>query len=366
MRIAMIGSRGIPAGVGGVERVVEDITRGLVMRGHEVLVYGRQHYLTGCDEPQFGRSIVTGGFEGKHLDTITHTLTAMLDVLRRGVDVVHIHSPGPAIWSWIPALAYRKVVFTVHAPDWERDKWSLAGRTVIRGGLSVGMRCASAVTAVSHSITDDLAKRFGREVVCVPNSVGQRKHLAANYIRRWGLRENGFALHVGRIVPEKRLDLLLKAWRESHLDIPLVIAGDASGDGYPRMCRDCALGSKVVFVGPQTGEILEELYSNTAMVIQPSVLEGASLVLLESAAYGKCVICTDMPANREILGDTGIYFPKDKITDLASQLCRCYNTKDICMDTGLRARNRVASEFDPEAVVGGYEQIGRASCRERV
>ena len=357
MRIAMIGSRGIPAGVGGVERVVEDITRGLVLRGHEVIVYGRRGYLADSDAPQFGRSIITGGFEGKHLDTITHTATAVLDVLRRGVDVVHIHSPGPAIWSWIPALAHRKVVFTVHAPDWERDKWSLPARTVIRAGLSVGMRTANAVTAVSRNISTDLSQRFGREVRCIPNSIGKRKPLAANYIRRWGLRENGCALHVGRIVPEKRLDLLLKAWRESRVDIPLVVVGNASGDGYPRMCRDLALGSNVLFVGSQTGEILEELYSNTTIVIQPSVLEGASLVLLESAAYGKCVICTDMPANREILGDSGIYFPKDKITGLVSLLCRCYNKGDVRMDACLRVQNRVLSEFSLETVVSGYEQV---------
>lgn len=359
MRIAMIGSRGIPAGVGGVERVVEDISRGLVMRGHEVIVYGREHYLTNSGEPQFGRSIITGGFEGKHLDTITHTATAVWDVLRRGVDVVHIHSPGPAIWSWVPALAHRKVVFTVHAPDWRRDKWSPVGRAVIRTGLSAGMRFADAVTGVSQSISADLSQRFGREVVCIPNSVGQRKPLAANYIRRWGLRENGFALHVGRIVPEKRLGLLLKAWKESKLKIPLVVAGDASGEGYPKICRDLAVGSNVLFIGPQVGEILEELYSNTAMVIQPSVLEGASLVLLESAAHARCVICTDMPANREILGDAGIYFPKDKITALTSLLYRYYNAEDIRVNTGLQAQRRVESEFSPEAAVSSYEQVYR-------
>ncbi len=359
----MIGSRGIPAGVGGVERVVEDITRGLAMRGHDVLVYGRRCYLGGAPAPQFGRSIITGGCDGKHLDTITHTATAVWDVLHRGVDIVHIHSPGPAIWSWLPAVARRKIVFTVHAPDWQRDKWSLPAKTVIRGGLAIGMRTADAVTAVSQNIAADLSQRFGREVTCVPNSVGERKPLAANKIKRWGLRENGYALHVGRIVPEKRLDLLLKAWREAQLGIPLVVAGDASGDGYQQSCRELALGSNVLFVGPQTGEVLEELYSNTAMVVQPSVLEGASLVLLESAAYAKCVICTDIPANREILGDTETYFPQDKITELVAQLCRCYSDGELLADVGRRVQNRVLSEFSLEEVVSGYEQIYREVLR---
>ena len=134
MRIAMIGSRGIPARIGGVEHVVEDLTRHLVARGHDVIVYGRKHYLAGAGQPQAGRCIVTAGLSGKHLDTFTHSASAACDVLRRKVDVVHIHSPGPALWSWLPAMAALPVVFTVHAPDWQREKWSLPAKCVIRGG----------------------------------------------------------------------------------------------------------------------------------------------------------------------------------------------------------------------------------------
>ena len=212
MRIAMIGSRGIPARAGGVERVVEELTRELSARGHEVLVYARPGY---ARQPWSGpgRIIPTPGLPGKHLDAITHTATAMLAVSRRGADVVHIHSPGPALWSWLAAARGLPIVLTVHAPDWRREKWTVPARLALRAGLALGMRLARAVTAVSPCLAEELTKTFGRQVLCIPNAVRPVQPVPARAIRAWGLKPDAYGLYVGRIEPEKRLDFLLRAWR---------------------------------------------------------------------------------------------------------------------------------------------------------
>jgi glycosyltransferase involved in cell wall biosynthesis len=356
MRIAMIGSRGIPARIGGVEHVVESLTSHLTRKGHEVLVYGRKHYIEGAGAPEAGRCIVTAGVSGKHLDSFTHSASAAWDVLRRGVDIVHIHSPGPALWSWLPALARLPIVFTVHAPDWEREKWSLPAKFAIRGGLSVGMKCARAVTAVSENLAAELSEKFGRAVRCVPNGAEPAEALEPDLIRQWGLEKEGFALHVGRIVPEKRLHILLQAWGQAGLSIPLIIAAEDSEKEYARQCRQNA-PEGVRFVGPQHGKNLAELYSNAAMVVQPSLLEGASLVLLESASYGRCVVLTDIPANREILGEAGLYFSGQDIGELAGEISRCYLKESLREDIGKRARLRVTEKFSMSDIASRLEAV---------
>ena len=226
MRIAMIGSRGLPARLGGVERVVEDLAREMAAEGHEVLVYSRRGYAADTDAPEFARRIFSPGLAGKHLDTITHTASAVWDVLRRKVDIVHVHNPGPALCSWLPSLAGRPVVLTVHAPDWRREKWSPLARAVLHAGLAVGMRVADAVTAVSQNLAAELAAKFIRSVTFVRTGVRPPRETNPALLGRWSLAPEAYALHVGRLVPEKRLHVLLDAWGRANLDIPLVIAGE--------------------------------------------------------------------------------------------------------------------------------------------
>lgn len=346
MRIAMVGVRGIPARSGGAEHVVQELTRELVGRGHDVLVYGRARYLAGSDAPTAGLSLVTPGLHGKHLETITHTATALWDLPRRKVDVVHLHSPGPALLTWLPALQGRPVVLTVHAPDWQRDKWSLPAKWMLRGGLRIGMRLADEVTAVSAPLADELRTRFGREVTYVPNAAPPVEPAAPDAIRRWELPGRGYALYVGRIVPEKRLDLLVRVWREIATRCRLIVAGDADATAYGRHCRRAAAAApNVLFVGPQYGRMLAELYTNAAVVVQPSAVEGMSLVLLESAAYGRCVIAADIPANRQVLAGACLYFRRDSAAELKRQISRSLDSQALRAETGASARRHVLERF---------------------
>jgi glycosyltransferase involved in cell wall biosynthesis len=360
MRIAIIGSRGIPAGVGGVERVVEGLTRELLLRGHEVIVYSRNSYVD-VKAKVSARRLITPGLRGKHLEAFTHTAAAVWDVPRRDVDVIHIHSPGPALWAPLAAV-HRPVVFTVHAPDWRREKWSLPARLALRAGLEAGLRSARVATAVGEHLAEELRQRSGRDIMYVPNSVAAATPQSAEAILRWSLRPGQFALHVGRFVPEKRLSLLLEAWAEAKLPIPLAVAGGFEQRDYERRCRRLATDN-TLFLGPQTGRTLAELYSHAAMVVQPSVLEGASLVLLEAAAYGRCVVCSDIPANREILGETGWYVPPENPTQIARDLIRCYEEESQRRALGEKARLRVEREFPPSRMADGYEQAYRRALQ---
>lgn len=359
MRIAMLGSRGIPARTGGVEHAVEDLTGELVARGHEVLVYCREHYTGPSPQPAAGTAIVTPGLPGKHLDAITHTATAAMDLLRRNVDVVHIHSPGPALMSWLPALAGKPVVLTIHAADWGRDKWSGFAKFMLKAGLSCGMRSARVVTSVSPSLASELSSRFSREVMYIPNAVRPAEPRPVDTIRQWALSGDDYTLCVGRIVPEKRLHVLLEAWSQLDRHQKLVIVGDADESDYARKCRASA-GENVLFTGPQYGDTLAELYSNAALVVLPSALEGMPLVLLEAASYGRCIIASDIPANTDIMGENALYFRCDEVIQLCEQIRRCLSTGQLRTQVGEKARAYVESAYSwarsAELVEKAYER----------
>lgn len=339
--------------------MVEELAIELTGRGHEVLVYARPWYLRGtpASAASAGRVIPTGGLAGKHTDAITHTATALWDVLRRGVDVVHLHSAGPALLSWLPVAAGIPVVLTIHAPDWRRRRWSRPARIMLSGGLKVGMKLSAAVSTVSLSLRDFLADTYDREVLWIPNGVRPAQPVPARAIAKWGLEAGRYALHVGRIVPEKRLDLLLAAWRGLDAAMPLVVAGDARQDpAYAAECRRAADAS-VRFVGPQYGQVLAELYSNAAMVVQPSELEGMSLVLLEAASYGRCVVARDIPANREALGDAMVGFSEPSIEGLSEGIMKCVGNRAYRNEVGQAAARRVAEKSNWADIALKYERM---------
>jgi len=364
MRIAMVGTRGIPARSGGVERVVEELAAELTARGHEVIVYSRPHYVAGRPQAPFGRTIATPGLRGKHLDSLTHTATAMFDLLRRKADVVHLHSPGPALLSWIPRLAGLPLVLTIHAPDWQRQRWSRPPRAALKLGLACGMKLAAAVTSVSPSLCRQLSGKYGREVHWVPNGVRPAAPQPIRQITRWGLRDDGYVLNVGRIVPEKRLDLLLRAWppvAKSHLH-KLVVVGEPTEAAYARHCRAVACEG-VVFTGELSGDVLLELYSHAALMVHPSSLEGMSLVLLEAASFGRCIVAANIEANHDVMGDSILYFSRDDADDLANRICQALGSQEERREAGRRAKALVESRYTWPAAAALMESIYRQAIR---
>ncbi len=367
MRIAMIGSRGLPAALSGVERVVEELTVELTALGHEVLIYARPWYLRKQRQEAWaggGQVITTPGLAGKNTDALTHTASAMWNVLRRKVDVVHVHCAGPALLSFIPWAASLPITFTVHAPEWDRARWSRLGKLALRAGLNCGMKFASAVSAVSLNLRDFLADAYGREVEYIPNGVRPVQPRRIDRITRWGLKTEGYCLYVGRIVPEKRLDLLVRTWREMEIAVPLVIAGDGLQEPeYEAACRQEA-NKLVRFIGPQFGTELAELYSNAALVVQPSELEGMSLVLLEAAAYGRCVVARRMPATRDALGDEAVTFAGNSTEALGEAIVNCLNDPAGRRRIGEETKQRVAERFAWPAVARQYERLYKCAAQK--
>jgi len=356
MRIAMVGTRGIPARSGGAERVVEAITDELTARGHEVLVYCREHYVAGTPEPACGQRIITTGPSGKHSEAFVHTAKAARDVRRRGVDVVHIHSPGPALWSFLPDRAGIPIVLTVHAPDWRRDKWSRLAKTALRCGLAAGMRRAAAVTCVSQPLAEELTGRFDRDVHYIPNAPPPVAPAAGEHLARMGLTAGAYGLFVGRVVPEKRLDLLMRAWTASGVDAPLAVVGHVGDDAYGKACKALE-NKKIRMLGERFGPELAHLYAGAGVVVQPSVLEGMSLVLLEAAANERCIIAADIPENRYAMGDSVLYFSADSEELLARRIGHCMACAEMRTDLGRRAHQYVNRNYSWSQTAQRFEEL---------
>jgi glycosyltransferase involved in cell wall biosynthesis len=318
MRIAMIGSRGIGSGYGGIERVLDDLCPHLVALGHEIDVYSSRDARP-VSRPGL-RSIPTSCFGGKHFETISRSAMALTASIGR-YDLIHFHAIGPGILSSITRTFGQKAVVTIHGLDHQRDKWG----TVARFCLTVAERSlvssADAITVVSADLQRYFLRRYATSAVHIPNGRPERKHVApGKLLAELGLTPGRYVLFASRLTPEKGCHDLIAAFNDLDTDMHLVIAGGAKDSAYFAALRAQVKTERIAFIGHRSGDELAELFTNPYLFVLPSYMEGMSLALLEAIGYGLPVLVSDIPENREVVGDSAFYFPPRDVAALRAAL----------------------------------------------
>lgn len=306
MKVYMIGQKGIPTLSGGVERHVEELATRLAAEGHEVYVYCRQYYTPKSLKNFKGVNLIhLPSFKTKHLDAITHTLFATLDVLFRQADIIHYHAIGPSSMCWLPKLFKRsaRVIATPHSQDYHHQKWGFLARLYLRFGEQIACRVPAATISISKSLQKHSWSAYQCESEYIPNGTPVVEPLPAKEIQEFGLMGQDYILSVCRLVRHKGVHHLIKAYQGLATDKKLVIVGDSAfTDDYVNELKALANGNpNIVFTGALKGKILQELYSNSYMFVQPSEAEGLSIALLEAMSHGRPVIVSDIPENTEVV-----------------------------------------------------------------
>jgi glycosyltransferase involved in cell wall biosynthesis len=373
LRIAMIGQRGVPATFGGVERHVEEIGSRLAERGHEVIVYARTNYVEDLRETWRGMTVRNlSTVDSKHLDAIVHSAKSTVAAMRAGVDVVHYHAVGPGLPSLLPRVVGRaKVVQTIHGRDSERAKWGPAAQTVLRVAEWMSARVPDATVVVSRHLAEHYRRAYGRETTWIPNGVDTPTlREPAAIAGRWGLTTGSYLLFVGRLVPEKAPDLLIRAFRRLPGDLRLVIAGGSSftDEFVAGLEREAANDPRVVLAGYVFGEELDERYTNAAAFVLPSFLEGLPLTLLEAASYGTPIVASDIPPHLEVVGADAPghrVFRSGDEEGLAEALRRAIAETRVEREGAATFRDEVLATYRWDTVTDMTEAVYRGIVQDR-
>lgn len=373
LRVAMIGQRGLPATFGGIEHHVEEIGSRLAARGHHVTVYCRNGYSEGRPAEHRGMRLVhLPTLPSKHLDTICHSALATLAGLAEHFDILHYHALGPGLVAPLPRLLGRsRVVLTVHGLDDQRAKWGRGARRVLRTAQWCSAHVPDATIVVSRDLAAHYAHQHHRLTYYIPNGVARpNRREADGNLRRFGLEPGGYVLFVGRLVPEKAPDLLLRAFRSVPGHQRLVITGGSSHTNryvadLQRLAED---DPRVVFTGYAYGERLSELYSNAAAFVLPSALEGLPLTLLEAASHGIPVLASDIPPHCEVLGADKPgqrLFPSGDEAALADALQRILSDQATERLGASGSRERVLALYNWDRAAEATESAYRAVLSKR-
>jgi glycosyltransferase involved in cell wall biosynthesis len=381
LKIAILGLRSIGGEFsGGVERVVSELSRRFGAAGHEVTVFCRARYVRGS--PELGANVrlkILPAVYTKHLESITHSLLAVLLCLR-GYDIVHIHATGPALLSFLPRLFGSKVVVTVHGLDWKREKWGRVAKSVLWLGAWAAARFPNRTIVVSKSLQRHYAETSREDrIAYVPNGIVPPSAFDSGE-QSVKLPRRGYILFLGRLVPEKGCHVLIEAFKSLRGDHTLVIAGEAShSESYVRSLRSLAEEDpRIIFPGALYGVEKDLALRNASLFVLPSTIEGMAISLLEAMSYGLCCLCSDIEENLEVIDSPeshltsvgscslpgahsyGFSFAVGDVRDLAAKMRYLLQHPEAAQSVGQRARTRVRIKHDWDVIAARHLEIFRA------
>lgn len=372
MKIAMLGHKRIPSREGGVEIVVEELSTRLVQKGHTVDVYNRKgnnvsdkNIKTKKIKEYKGVNIKTVfTINKKGLDALIYSFFASIRVLFGKYDCIHYHAEGSCAMLWIPHLFGKRTVVTIHGLDWQRSKWGGFATKYIKFGEKMAAKYADEIIVLSKGVQEYFKKTYNRETNFIENGVNKPIIKEPDIIKeKYNLKKDDYILYLARIVPEKRLDLLIDAFKKINTSKKLVIAGGAShtNDFYNEIKQKASEDSRIIMTGFVQGEELQELFSNTYLYCLPSDVEGMPISLLEAMSYGKNCLVSDIEENTQVCGKYGMTFRKSNLNDLVKKL-------NLCLD-GLNRKNEqeisdyILEKYNWDEVVSKTEKLYKSEVK---
>lgn len=369
MRIVFVGQKGIPAQFGGIERHVDELSRELARRGHEVTVYVRPWYTPETMTEYEGVNLIhIRSWHTKHFDAITHTLLSLAHAVTTKPDVIHVHGVGPALLAWIPRLfaPRTKTVVTFHCVDRHQRKWGSFARLMLHIGEWAACAFPHVTVVISHVLQNYCRQVYGYKTEYITNGVTPTVLPPGPTLAAWDLRKEKYLIMMSRLIPHKGAHLLVKAWRALREEratviegLKLVIAGGSHfTDDYVRSLHDMAQNDPtIVFTDWVKGPQVSELVSNCKLFVHPSDVEGLPIGVLEAMAVGKPVLLSDIPEHREVLPDARFWFKHGDAEDLASSLRTLLASPALLLEASGYNRARAESEYNWKIIAAELEAL---------
>ena len=357
MKIAFLGTRGIPASYGGFETFTEEVSVRLASRGHHVTVYCRAHNGSANLRTFRGVDLVQlPAIRHKYMETFSHTLYSAVHALFRDFDITYVCNSANAPICFIPWMRRQRTILNVDGLEWRRAKWSPLAKRYSRWAARLAARMPIEVVTDARVIQEYYDTELNRQTYFFPygTDVVERGH-DAHRLAGMDLEPGRYLLYVSRLEPENNALLTVQAYAKVDTDVPLVLVGDAPyAQDYIREVK-AAADDRVRFLGYRFGDDYHALQANALAYIQATEVGGMHPALLEALGHGNAILVQDVPQHHEVVGDAGLYFALRDADDLANQMRRVLADPDEVERLRRCARERAETSYSWDSITDEYE-----------
>ena len=359
-RIAIMGTRGVPANYGGFETFAEELGKRLVEDGHQVDIWCR-HYPNkpkSTLKKHLGMDLkYSYTIAHKYLDTPLASVTSFLKLIWERPDIVLLCNAANSPMAWIIKLLGIPLVINVDGIERKRAKWGIVGKLGYRVGEYASVVFANRVIADAKVIADYYKETYDADSTVITYGANVNKLPPGEVMAKFNLKPKEFILYVSRLEPENNALGVIQAYAKLNVDYPLVVVGDAPyAEEYKKKLREAA-NDKVIFTGFQFREAYRELRTNCYIYVQATEVGGTHPALVEAMAYGNCVIGNGTGENFEVLGDAGLFFKHNDFDELAEIMDRLIKNPKEVEHYGNLAQKRASEHYTWDLVTKQYEEL---------
>jgi glycosyltransferase involved in cell wall biosynthesis len=355
MKIAILGTRGIPARYGGFETFAEQLSRRLVDHGHDVTVYCRRPFTTPDDVfDKRIRRVILPTISHKYFDTAFHTFISAIHVAFTDAEIVLFCNVANSPWAWIPRLAGKPTVLNVDGLDRKRRKWNFLARGFLGLCEALATFMPNRIVTDARLIQDYYRRRFGKRSTMI--GYGAEVPPGSERLEGFNLPSRQFILYVSRLEPENNPELVIEAYQRVRTDWPLVmVGGNPYDEAYVSRLKASA-DARVQFLGGVYGPGYWQLLKNAGLYIFACEIGGVHPALVEAMVAEKAILYLDTPENRETAGDNAMTFRHDA-ADLAARMTQLLGDESLRAALAQKARAHAEAAYGWEAITRSYEAL---------
>ena len=352
MRIAIVGTRGIPARYGGFETFAEELSTRLAARGHQVSVYCREQYTASSYRGVTLRYLPS--IRHKYFDTLAHTFLSTLHLLGNRVDVALYCNSANAVFTPLPRLSGMPVALNVDGLERNRKKWNRLAKGWYRISERLATVCPTAVVTDAKSIQDYYLERYDKPTVFIPYGAEVGKVAGTGALERLGLEPGRYFLYVSRMEPENNPLMVRRCFEELRTNFRLALIGDAPyAPDYIREVRNTR-DPRVVMPGAIYGAGYHELGSHCFAYIHATEVGGTHPALIEALGRGALTLYLNTKENAEVAAGAGIPFEDDLAAKMEMVLAMSESERE---EYRSKAMQRVRERYSWDMVTDAYESL---------
>lgn len=358
LKIAILGTRGIPNSYGGFEQFAEYLSTGLVKRGHEVTVYNP--HLHGFSENDYkGVRIIQKYSPESHMGSaanFVYDFLCLRDALKQNFDIILECGYGTASVSYYLCPIHRSIVITnMDGLEWKRTKWSKPVKRLMKLFEKWGAKKSHALVADNKGIQKHLQSEYGKDSTVIPYGANVFDNPDVEVLKEFDVDKNDYFLLVARLEPENNIEMILNGYSKSDSKKPFLVIGNHE-TGYGELLKETFPNNRIRFLGSiYDDKTVNNLRYYSSAYFHGHSVGGTNPSLLEAMACSCLIIAHDNIFNNRVLNGNAFFFSDEEEVKKHIHKVSTYNGKR--KEIVNRNLDRIRTKYSWDKIIDQYEKL---------